>query len=30
MKLQPQLYVDTSGNPLGEHTFERVEFFDFE
>ena len=30
MRLQPQLYVDTSGNPLGEPTFERVEFFDFE
>lgn len=30
MKLQPQLYVDTSGNPLGEPTFERVDFFDFE
>lgn len=30
MKLQPQLYVDTSGNPLGEPIFERVEFFDFE
>ena len=30
MRLQPQLYVDTSGNPLGEPIFERVEFFDFE
>ena len=30
MKLQPQLYIDTSGNPLGEPTFERVDFFDFE
>lgn len=30
MNLQPQLYIDTSGNPLGEPTFERVEFFDFE
>lgn len=30
MRLQPQLYIDTSGNPLGEPTFERVEFFDFE
>lgn len=30
MRLQPQLYVDTSGNPLGEPVFERVEFFDFE
>ncbi len=30
MRLQPQLYVDTSGNPLGEPTFERVDFFDFE
>ena len=30
MKLQPQLYIDTSGNPLGEPNYERVEFFDFE
>jgi chitodextrinase len=30
MRLQPQLYVDTSGNPLGEPTFEIVDFFDFE
>ena len=30
MNLQPQLYIDTSGNPLGEPTFERVDFFDFE
>lgn len=30
MNLQPQLYIDTSGNPLGEPTFERVEFFSFE
>ena len=30
MNLQPQLYIDTSGNPLGEPTFERVELFDFE
>ena len=30
MRLQPQLYVDISGNPLGEPVFERVEFFDFE
>jgi len=30
MKLQPQLYIDISGNPLGEPVFERVEFFDFE
>ena len=30
MKLQPQLYIDTSGNPLGEPIYERVEFFDFE
>ena len=30
MRLQPQLYIDTSGNPLGEPTFKRVEFFDFE
>ena len=30
MRLQPQLYIDTSGNPLGEPTFERVDFFDFE
>jgi len=30
MNLQPQLYIDTSGNPLGEPTFERVDFFSFE
>ena len=30
MKLQPQLYIDTSGNPLGEPIYKRVEFFDFE
>jgi len=30
MRLQPQLYIDTSGNPFGESTFERVEFFGFE
>ena len=30
MRLQPQLYIDTSGNPLGEPTFVRVDFFDFE
>ena len=30
MKLQPQLYVDTSGDPTGDATFERIEFFDFE
>ena len=30
MRLQPQLYIDTSGNPLGEPSFERVDFFDFE
>ena len=30
MRLQPQLYIDISGNPLGEPTFERVDFFDFE
>ena len=30
MRLQPQLYIDTSGNPLGEPNFERVDFFDFE
>mgnify|MGYP003637176908 CR=1 FL=1 len=30
MRLQPQLYVDTSGNPFGEATFERIDFFNFE
>ena len=30
MKLQPQLYIDTSGNPLGEPIYKRVEFFNFE
>jgi len=30
MRLQPQLYIDTSGNPLGEPNFERVDFFNFE
>ena len=30
MRLKAQLYVDTSGNPLGEPVFEEVDFFDFE
>lgn len=30
MRLQTQLYIDTSGDPLGEPNFERVDFFDFE
>ena len=30
MNLQVELYVDTSGNPLGDAKFERVDFFDFE
>lgn len=30
MRLQPQLYVDTSGDPFGEPSFERVDFFSFE
>lgn len=30
MRLQPQLYIDTSGKTSGEPIFKRVEFFDFE
>ena len=30
MRLQPQLYIDTSGNPFGVATFERIDFFGFE
>ena len=30
MNLQVELYIDASGNPLGEAKFERVDFFDFE
>jgi chitodextrinase len=30
MKLVTQLYIDTSGNPTGTPTYERVELFDFE
>lgn len=30
MKLVVQLYIDTSGNPIGTPTYERVEMFDFE
>ena len=30
MKLQPQLYIDTSGSPFGVATFERIDFFGFE